>query len=401
MMMMMMMMIQFIQIRIGATIQGEIRLVNVTSSVCVIRSQTGALRLGTIKIADYGRAALYLRRASGVSVHLPEPKKYEPGLQDDWDESIEADDSDESDSDESDSSGAESLGSSIYEYLFEHGRRYHSYFGENKNLIPIDERENERQNLHHEAFRVLLDNRLHLTPLKTPARILDIGCGAGKWAIDMAEKYPDCEVVGVDLSPIQPTTVPKNLTFVVHDVERRWTFGENKFDFIHIRNLAQGISNWKYVISRAYAALKPGGFIELSELETTANCDDNGGLPDNDEIKIFMDKLNSALLKLGRSPATKESMINHLMTTDFINVEATTFKHPFGPWSKDEKLKKVGAMNEEDCGTMFTAYGLAAFTRVLEMDICDAVEICQDAGYAEGRTYSNFHVVYAQKPTAG
>jgi ubiquinone/menaquinone biosynthesis C-methylase UbiE len=95
--------------------------------------------------------------------------------------------------------------------------------------------------LHHEVFRVLLDNRLHLAPLENPASILDIGCGTGQWAMDMAEKYPDCEVMGVDLSPIQPTTVPINLTFIVDDVERQWIFGENKFDFIHIRNLAQGI----------------------------------------------------------------------------------------------------------------------------------------------------------------
>jgi hypothetical protein len=148
-------------------------------------------------------------------------------------------------------------------------------------------------------------------------------------------------------------------------------------------------SDWKSVITQAYAALKPGGFIELSELETTAHCDDNEGLPDTNEIKIFMDRVNSALLKLDRSPATKESMISYLMVADFINVEATSFKHPFGPWSEDEKLKKVGVMNEENCETMFTAYGLAAFTRVLEMEVGDAVEICQDAYYAEGRAYSN------------
>jgi hypothetical protein len=36
------------------------------------------------------------------------------------------------------------LASSIQEYVFENGRRYHSYFGVDKNLMPIDETEQDR-----------------------------------------------------------------------------------------------------------------------------------------------------------------------------------------------------------------------------------------------------------------
>ncbi|KAF8245044.1 hypothetical protein K440DRAFT_635254, partial [Wilcoxina mikolae CBS 423.85] len=37
-----------------------------------------------------------------------------------------------------------SLSSSINEYVFENGRRYHSYFGVNKNSMPTDEAEQDR-----------------------------------------------------------------------------------------------------------------------------------------------------------------------------------------------------------------------------------------------------------------
>lgn len=34
--------------------------------------------------------------------------------------------------------------------------------------------------------------------------ILDIGAGSGAWAMDMAERYPHAEVLGLDIVPIKP-----------------------------------------------------------------------------------------------------------------------------------------------------------------------------------------------------
>ena len=52
---------------------------------------------------------------------------------------------------------------------------------------------------------LLCDAQLHLAPLENPRRILDIGTGTGIWAIQMADDYPDCTVIGTDLSPVQPS----------------------------------------------------------------------------------------------------------------------------------------------------------------------------------------------------
>ena len=54
-------------------------------------------------------------------------------------------------------------------------------------------------------MRLLCNNHLHLAPLSNPQRILDIGTGTGIWVMEMADEYPDAQIIGTDLSPIQPT----------------------------------------------------------------------------------------------------------------------------------------------------------------------------------------------------
>jgi SAM-dependent methyltransferase len=54
-------------------------------------------------------------------------------------------------------------------------------------------------------------NRLYFSPLKDPKRAIDIGTGTGIWAIDFADAHPETEVIGVDLSPGQPTLYVRRL----------------------------------------------------------------------------------------------------------------------------------------------------------------------------------------------
>jgi ubiquinone/menaquinone biosynthesis C-methylase UbiE len=108
--------------------------------------------------------------------------------------------------------------------------------------------------MHHEILLLLLKDELHKAPLPpNPHRILDIGTGTGIWAVDMAAQYPSAEVIGTDLSPIQPKWVPPNCRFVVDDAERsEWDWRPDSFDLVHCRNLAQSICDWPRLLSQAY-----------------------------------------------------------------------------------------------------------------------------------------------------
>ncbi|KAF8544212.1 S-adenosyl-L-methionine-dependent methyltransferase, partial [Trichophaea hybrida] len=282
----------------------------------------------------------------------------------------------------------ESLSSSVNEYIFENaGRRYHTYFGVDKNLMPTDEKEQDRLDMHHEIMLAMLDGRLHLAPVKEPHRILDIGTGTGIWAIDMADTYPAAEVIGTDLSPIQPVWIPPNCRFEVDDAEQEWTFKENSFDFIHSRNLAQAISDWPKLMGEIYRCTKPGGYVEVAELGADLFSDDNTLAP---ALMRHCELLNMALAKVGRSQASAASLKDKLEKAGFVDVNVVSVKQPCGPWPKDERMKQIGAMVMLMSETGLEAYCMALFTRVLEMSPEKAMESCK--GSMAAIRNKNYHM---------
>jgi hypothetical protein len=162
-----------------------------------------------------------------------------------------------------------SISSSVRDYSFEHGRRYHKYH-EGKYLFPNDESEQEREDMKHAMILNVCGGHLHYAPLENPQQILDIGTGTGIWAIDskfqsdmyihvafaftnmlVADEYPSASVLGIDLSPIQPSWVPPNVRFMVDDAEVSWVHPHDHFDFIHARHLASSIKDFPKLIAQA------------------------------------------------------------------------------------------------------------------------------------------------------
>ncbi|KAL6355216.1 hypothetical protein LRP88_11465 [Fusarium phalaenopsidis] len=85
-----------------------------------------------------------------------------------------------------------SLRSSVLRVQEENGRTYHSM---------------SSGNIQHNVWLLTLDGELGLSPkISEPAkRVLDVGTGTGIWAVEYADLHPESEVIGVDLSPIQPS----------------------------------------------------------------------------------------------------------------------------------------------------------------------------------------------------
>lgn len=200
-----------------------------------------------------------------------------------------------------DSIESTSLASSIYGYRYENGRRYHAY-REGAYLMPNDAQEQDRLDLHHHIYRLGLNGALHRAPLSPDIkRALDFGTGTGIWAIDFADERPGCQVIGSDLSPIQPEWLPPNLKFYVDDIESDWTWAPHEaFDYIHGRGMGGSVGDWALLYSRVKEHLKPGGWLEMQEYEAWISSEDDPELTKAPNVKHWQELVDEASSRFGK-----------------------------------------------------------------------------------------------------
>ncbi|KAI9788557.1 MAG: hypothetical protein M1816_006806 [Peltula sp. TS41687] len=186
-----------------------------------------------------------------------------------------------------DSGGATcSLTQSVLDYPTENGRRYHK-FREGSYYFPNDEVEMERLELHYELMKLAMGGREFFAPLTDPMKCLDVGTGTGRWAIEMAEMFPKCEITGTDLSPIQPDWVPSNVHFVVDDAsEEDWLYPPSSFDYIHTRYLLGSMEDFRDLIRKGFKYTKPGGWME-SQVNKTPLSQSEKNRPSDDSLRSF------------------------------------------------------------------------------------------------------------------
>ncbi|KAK4957388.1 hypothetical protein LTR10_005350 [Elasticomyces elasticus] len=260
-------------------------------------------------------------------------------------------------------SSSTSLRSAVTRYEFEHGRRYHGYQA-GKYYFPNDEKELNRIDIEHHNQRLQMNGALHLCPLEDPMEILDVGTGSGVWCIEMADLYPTAQVMGIDLSPVQPSWVPPNCRFEVDDFELDWTYGDNRFDMINHRFLIGSISDHSHFYKQAYTALKPGGWIELVEMEALLYCDDDS-VPADSALRKWGQLIHEVFSKMGKPFLPVEMYKEHLLDAGFENVTFKIVKRPTCDWPKDRRIKEIGGFCALNLLEGLEGFTMAPFTRVL------------------------------------
>ncbi|RTE68271.1 hypothetical protein BHE90_017352 [Fusarium euwallaceae] len=257
-----------------------------------------------------------------------------------------------------------SLSSSILRYRTIHGRTYHSEQGNAEYWASNDEQQNESQDVNHHAMLLVLNDKLFLAPLKNDIqKVLDVGTGTGMasksdsrgekntanistlgiWAIDFADEFPSATVIGTDLSPIQPSWIPPNLTFEIEDCNLTWTFEPDSFDYVHLRYLFGSITDWNALFSNAYRVCKPGGWVESYEPTVVAESDDDTippGSAHSEWGKFFIEGAK----KMGRSCTVVEDDVQRksMEATGFVDLQYVDKKVPIGGWPRDPKQKEIG-----------------------------------------------------------
>lgn len=218
--------------------------------------------------------------------------------------------------------------------------------------------------MQHAIYRFALAGRLYLAPVAKEKlqHVLDVGTGTGMWSIDMADGNPQAQVVGFDLSPIQPDIVPPNCRFLVNDCNADWLFSE-KFDLIHTRAMTPGIKDWSKYLRQAYDNLRPGGYIELHEIDVPAGCTQASASPTPFFVQ-WSQYLIEAGKRVGLEFSVAKGLQDRLQAAGFENIRIEWQHWPVGTWAKGSKNKQIGRWWAEDMKEV-SRNSAALFTRVL------------------------------------
>lgn len=139
-------------------------------------------------------------------------------------------------------------------------------------LLPKDQQELNRLDYQHYVLRQVFRGNV-LAPVQELLRegtaVLDVGTGTGRWAIEVAEAFPRCRVVGFDREPARSSQgLPPGFRFVQGDLLQRLPFADDTFGYVHQRLLVAGIplAQWPAVLRELLRVTRRGGWIELVEL---------------------------------------------------------------------------------------------------------------------------------------
>lgn len=106
----------------------------------------------------------------------------------------------------------------------------------------------------------------------TPGRTcLDLGCGNGAAAIEIAERF-GLTTVGVDVDPDQidrarRTATQADVRFEAADAERL-PFPDDAFDFIVCYRVTHHIPRWRAALAEAFRVTAPGGCVLYTDFMT-------------------------------------------------------------------------------------------------------------------------------------
>lgn len=106
--------------------------------------------------------------------------------------------------------------------------------------------------------------------------VLDVACGVGGWSIEVALRYPEINLVGIDNNPYMiaaareqaaVSQVAERVDFRLMDALRTLDFADHSFDLVNLRFALGFMRTWEWsrLLSDLLRVLRPGGIIRLMD----------------------------------------------------------------------------------------------------------------------------------------
>ncbi|KAF9282713.1 hypothetical protein BGZ88_010882 [Linnemannia elongata] len=275
-------------------------------------------------------------------------------------------------------------------------------------------------------------------------RVLENGCGAGDWTVDMASEMPETDFVacpqivfttsnaekstpllrprgllGADQSQmgstgpttsspnsstggspsataaltgvnIRPTLRPRNCTFVPDVPLNRLPFTNDQFDFVYQRRQSVVLmsTEWQRTVLELFRVLKRGGWVQILEPDLHLR---GGG----DLCQLAGEYCVRIFEAVGRNPNVIHEMQHLLESAGFVNVALKVFSIPLG-WGgvigQAMLVNQRQFVNELEPIYVRQGHGGSEEYRELTRSIFEEA--------VEKHAYINYHVIVAQKPAS-
>lgn len=221
--------------------------------------------------------------------------------------------------------------------------------------LPRDNEEINRLDFQHYMLRYALRGN-YAAPLQQPHAILDVGCGTGRWAREMAMLFPEANVIGTDVVEppsdqsadvgASPDVRPVNYAFVPGNVLERLPFADAGFDYVHQRLLFLAVpaQRWPEVIRELVRVTRVGGWVESVELGHP-----QGGGPAIDQLFNWGSQL---VANRGVDTRFSPNIPGLMQSAGLMRVEARRIELPLGAYGG-----RVGNMASADLLTAIRALG--------------------------------------------
>lgn len=264
-------------------------------------------------------------------------------------------------------------------------------------VLPKDDKEVQRLDFQHYMLRYLLRGN-YAAPLQNPAGILDVGCGTGRWATEMAVIFPRANVVGVDLVPPPMEEAdamaggagarPDNFAFVQGNILERLPFADSAFDYTHMRLLVFALprGRWQDVANELIRVTRPGGWVEW--LEGGISTQNPG--PACERLNQFA---NEAAARRGIDPSYVFRIGEFLREAGLANVQTNDVILPAGA-----RAGRIGQMSVTDYLAVISGMkGPLVAMGVTTLQEFDYVLSQARAELEQGQSYWRFPLAYGQR----